>query len=324
MEGEVILADSASSDRTIEIAANYPIKIVRLKRAEDRSCGAGTQLGYQYSSGNYICHIDADMRLHREFLACAIRFLENHLAAAGVGGHVIDRDISNLEFDQRVNRGDPDRIPGRVSRLDGAGVYRRSAIKSVGYLTDRNLHGGEELELAGRLHSRGWALVKLDQPAVDHFGHPGSAYRLLMRRVMTRNSLGPGEGFRAALGRRHFGFMLRNDRLLLICVLVFCWWAGIGALATSMQREPAIFAAVGLFLLPFAAMAVRWQSLRKGIYSVAAWNTFAMCFLPGLLRRRLSPGSWIDSVVVKDIPVPPWSPPWRDPATASPRSGRAS
>ena len=51
--GEVILADSASTDRTIEIAAKYPIKIVTLQPVEDRSCGTGVQLAYQYSAGRF-------------------------------------------------------------------------------------------------------------------------------------------------------------------------------------------------------------------------------------------------------------------------------
>jgi glycosyltransferase involved in cell wall biosynthesis len=86
MSGEVILADGASTDRTVEIARRYPINIVSLTDIQDRSCGAGAQLGFQYSRGRYLCLIDGDMRLHKEFLPAAIRFLEENSATAGVGG----------------------------------------------------------------------------------------------------------------------------------------------------------------------------------------------------------------------------------------------
>src|ERR1044072_9571827 len=72
IRGEVILADSASTDRTIEIARRYPIKIVQMTRVEDRSCGAGAQLGYQYSRGRYVWLVDGDMALKPGFLAAAI------------------------------------------------------------------------------------------------------------------------------------------------------------------------------------------------------------------------------------------------------------
>src|SRR6476659_2248742 len=47
LDGEVILADSGSSDRTIEIARQYPIAIVQLAHPAERRCGIGPQLGYQ-------------------------------------------------------------------------------------------------------------------------------------------------------------------------------------------------------------------------------------------------------------------------------------
>ena len=62
IRGEIILADSASTDRTIEIAKQYPIRIVQMTRAEDRSCGAGAQLGFQYSSGRYVWLVDGVYR----------------------------------------------------------------------------------------------------------------------------------------------------------------------------------------------------------------------------------------------------------------------
>jgi hypothetical protein len=97
--------------------------------------------------GRHVCLIDGDMQLHRGFLPAAIRFLEENPTVAGVGGTIIECETANLEFAQRTRRRDPDRQPGPVTRLDCSGVYRRSAIDSIGYLTDRNLHAGEELTL---------------------------------------------------------------------------------------------------------------------------------------------------------------------------------
>src|SRR5262249_17995904 len=149
----------------------------------DRSCGSGAQLGFQYSSGRHLLLMDGDMQLHEGFLQAAIDVLGKEPTVAGVGGDIIDCEIENREFEQRNKRYDPDRAPGRVTRLNGCGLYRRSAIESIGYLTDRNLHGAEELELAARLHARGWTLVRINRPAVDHHGHTENAYRLLLRRV---------------------------------------------------------------------------------------------------------------------------------------------
>src|SRR5215469_13906371 len=58
IEGEIILADGGSRDRTVEIARRYPITIVQLNNPEDRSCGSGAQLGFQYSGGRYLLLMD--------------------------------------------------------------------------------------------------------------------------------------------------------------------------------------------------------------------------------------------------------------------------
>src|SRR6185369_5426925 len=90
VSGEIILADSLSTDLTIEIAKRYPIRIVRLARATDRSCGIGAQLGYQYSLGDYICLMDGDQRLYRGFIAAAIERLDAEQTLAGVGGVIVE------------------------------------------------------------------------------------------------------------------------------------------------------------------------------------------------------------------------------------------
>ena len=300
LRGEVILADGASTDRTIAIAKRYPIKIVRLNHAVDRSCGAGWQLGFQHSSGEFLCLMDGDMRLHSPFLATGIGFLKENPTMAGVGGAVINHDAGNLEYAQRLRRFDPDLRPGPVTRLAGCGLYRRSAISALGYATDRNLHGGEELELAARLRAAGWGLARIDCLAVDHYCPTGNSYRLLLQRIKNRNAFGPGELIRAAIGRPHFGLVLRCDRNSRLCGLVGLWWGSMAAIAASTNGLSAVLASAALLALPFAFMSLRWHSLRDGVYSVAVWNAQALCFLPGFLRRRKLPAGWMASTVIKD------------------------
>jgi glycosyltransferase involved in cell wall biosynthesis len=307
IDGEVILADGASTDRTIAIACGYPIRIVRLDNPAERSCGAGAQLGYQYSAGKFLCLMDGDMRLHPGFIAAGVRFLEENPTHGGVGGIVIDCGIDNLEYEQRANRPDPNRRPGQVKRLNCFGIYRRSAVDSIGYVTDRNLHGGEELDLAARLQVKGWKLARIDLPAVDHYVHRGNAFRLLLRRIRSRYAFAPGEVFRAAIGRPHFGFIVRNDRNMLLCGLVAAWWCLLAAMAIWGKGIDAMLALAALAILPFAIMSARWRSLPSGVYSVVAWNVHALCFLPGLLRSRRPPAQWMTSSVVKDTPAHPAS-----------------
>ncbi len=61
--GEVIVADSGSTDRTVETAMSFPILLVQLANPRERCCGVGAQLGFQHSSGRYIYVLDGDMDL---------------------------------------------------------------------------------------------------------------------------------------------------------------------------------------------------------------------------------------------------------------------
>jgi glycosyltransferase involved in cell wall biosynthesis len=300
ISGEIILADGGSHDRTIEIALRYPIKIVQLNKAEDRSCGSGAQLGFQYSSGRYVLLMDGDMRLHEDFLVAATSFLEANPTVGGVGGRVFERQVVNPEYEQRNLRKDPDRVIGPVTRLHSSGLYRRSAIDSVGYVTDRNLHGAEEFELAARLHACGWSLARIDHGIVDHYGHAGSAYRLLFRRIMTRNAFASGEVFRGAIGRPHFRYVIQKDHNFLLLLLVVGWWLTLALVPFALSGWTAALAAAAIFLFPVVVMSLRWRSIRLGLYSVTAWNVFALCFWPGFARARISPTDWIESKVVKD------------------------
>lgn len=73
---EIVLGDSISSDKTVEIALGYPVKVFQFCHVEDRGCGSGVQLGYQHSRGSVLFFLDGDMMVQPGFLTAALRALD--------------------------------------------------------------------------------------------------------------------------------------------------------------------------------------------------------------------------------------------------------
>lgn len=301
-EGEVILADSGSRDRTIEIASGYPVRIVQITPPARPGCGVGAQLGYQYARHEYICLIDGDMDLDPGFLPDAIAFLERHPRTGGVTGHVEEMMLSNLEYTRRVQRNAPENRIGSVDRMNGGGLYRRRAIETIGYLTDRNLHGYEEFDLGIRLRSAGWKLHRLDRRFVCHYGHNVNSYRLLTRRWKSKYLFGIGEVLRAATGKPHMLRMLRELPELRLWALVWAWILISLALLVVLPGIllPAAIV-LGSFCAVVALMSYRKRGLSLGLYTVVAWLFHAAALPVGYLAPRRNPKSWIESRLLGEL-----------------------
>lgn len=298
-KANIILADSGSSDQTVDIALHYPqVRIVQLVNTSERSCGTGAQLAYQEAYGDYFYILDGDMVLEANFLPAAIQFLEENPSCAAVGGTVREANLEGHEFEIRAatTKSKRDWLPGIVDRLDCGGLYRMSAIREVAYFADRNLRAFEEFDLAARLHSAGWKLARIDQPAVEHYGHTIGGYSLLLRRALTGYSSASGQVLRAAFRRPHLPIVLRRLSHIRNALLVLVWWLSIiGALFAPIDYQWRIGLIVVLVAAPLLALAFRRGSLRLGTYSFVAWNFSALGFLAGLVRSRRSPLERIES-----------------------------
>ncbi|RYD68059.1 MAG: glycosyltransferase [Sphingomonadales bacterium] len=284
-DSEIILADSGSTDRTIDIAQGFPIRIVQLANVADRSCGAGAQLAFQYARGSYFYLLDGDMILNPEFIAVGIEFLENNPEFAAVGGHSVERNTDTAEF--AIRAGELGKLlshTGIVDRLDGGGLYRAEAIRAAGFFADRNLHSFEELELAARLQTDGWKLARINLRAYEHYGHSGGSYRLLWRRFRSGYAGSPGELIRSAMGKRHLGFIVQRLRHTWYMPAIFLWW-----LLLPASAFVSIWATLLLLCLPIVLLSLRRGSLSLGIYSFASWNIIALGTLMALVRPRTSP-----------------------------------
>ena len=299
--GEVVLADSCSSDRTVELAQAYPIRIVQLANADERRCGAGPQLGYQHSRGEFVYILDGDMVMQDDFLPQALDFMNTHPDVAGVGGHVVELNLTSLEYIARARPFFAHKQPGAVDRLDGGGLYRRSAINASGYFSDRNLHSYEEFDLAVRLRSLGWGLWRLPANAAHHVGHDAPPYRLLVRRWRTGYLFGLGELLRACAGQRRQRLVLQGLRELRLYVAVLTWWLVL--LTIPLWPLPAVMRLGwfgGIVAIPFLLMVWRKRSVIKASYAMVSWCFNAAALIRGYLLPQRPATEPIASTVLKE------------------------
>jgi glycosyltransferase involved in cell wall biosynthesis len=294
--GEVILADALSDDRTVEIARRFPITIVQLVRAADRGCGSGPQLGFQHARGKFIYLMDGDMELHAGFIEAALPHLRSEDDVAGVGGVIEYPGVLGIEYRQRHLRQIMER-PGYVSHLGCGGLYRTDAIRRVGYLSNRNLHSFEELELGLRLRSARWKLKRIDKSSVRHHTHQLGGYSFLARRRRDKFALGAGELLRSAIGKPYLPSILKELRNLFI---VACWMVMlVAALLVPMSFALRLAVFFGLLAAPVMVVSIRRRSLRMGIYTIAALCTLLVEGIRGAARSQVDPSTPIDSRVLQ-------------------------
>lgn len=303
LEAEVILADSKSTDRTVDIARNFPVTVVQLENAHERSCGIGAQLGYQHARGEFILVMDGDMEVEGVWLGKALDYMRSHPEVGGVGGMVDDINLDNIEFRARQQRKPRDMMPGEVERLDMGGLYRRQAIESVGYLTNRNLHACEELELGLRLSAEGWKMMRIDEISIRHYGHTVPMLTLMRKRWASRYSNGAGELIRASIGQPWFARALLSFKLRII---VIGWWGAILLAALAAIWSPdLLWLPLTIIVTPPLLMILKKRSVAMGLYSILSWTVDTAGLIRGLMSYgSVRPDARIASVVICPVQVP--------------------
>ncbi len=281
---EVVLADSCSQDRTVDIARGFPVRIVQFENPAQRSCGAGVQLGYAASRGEWVYLMDGDMSLSPGFLQDALACLRLDPGLAGVGGAVVDERISN-GFDLIRVRNRSGSRDGEHPWLEGGGLYRRAAIDSAGgYAADINLKGYEEAELGLRLGAAGWRLRRLAREAVRHVGHDADTFTLLRRHWASGRAFSAGVMLRQALGRPWLARALYLHRHPLALGL---WWLLLPGLVFLGPFALALWLGAGLAVA--LSLAVVKRSLRHAGVSLFSWHYALAAIARGWFEPRRDP-----------------------------------
>jgi glycosyltransferase involved in cell wall biosynthesis len=296
--GEVILADSGSSDRTLEIAREYPITVVQLADPAERRCGVGPQLGFQFARGEFVYILDGDMELDAGFLRCAVQAMTADPSLGGVAGLVEEESAASYQFRGRKRRAREGVARNDSEWLDMGGLYRREALQAVEYFSNRNLHAFEEMDLGLRLCAAGWRLRRLPLRGVLHHGRPEATWPLLRRRWRSRYLDGAGELLRASVGRAWFYRVVQTQRHLVIGLAL---WLALAASLVALAWTPwplaaTLAAAVGLVLV----RTLRTRSLTDALLGQLVWQVSALAMVRGFLARPKDPREPVAAVLIAE------------------------
>ena len=174
---EIVMVDSASGDRTIEIARSCGVRVLSLNSDWEISASAGRFVGFHKTQGELVMFVDGDTVIDREWFRVAMPYF-NQADVAGVMGHLNDLDAHGKELPY-VGRRNARVIFSPWFR--GIGMYRRAAMDEAGTFNPY-LKEEEEAELAFRLTRQGWRLLNVPYKMGNHL-RGTSPFDYLLRRL---------------------------------------------------------------------------------------------------------------------------------------------
>jgi glycosyltransferase involved in cell wall biosynthesis len=229
---EIVLVDSNSTDRTVDIAAEYPVTVLQIPDDELTTPGAGRYVGTAATDGDRILFVDGDMVIQRPWLERALSILGQRADVAAIDGHL-----------------DTPAGDGTVTEVDavrGVALYGRAPLQSVGGF-DPYLKSLEDIHLGYQLTSDGYTLLRLPDVAADHT--PREALSEPFRRLQRGYTVGPGQAIRRSIGSNEL--LRKHLARIRYRLALFAWLCvGIG----SVLFWPALVLWFVLSLVAFAVL----------------------------------------------------------------------
>ena len=161
---EIFYVDSASTDGSLERAAQFKINVQKLETANP-CAAAGRNAGWRIARAPIVFFVDGDTVVDPDFVADSIAELDNPKVAVVFGNRRELRPDASI-----YNRAlDLDWIApaGVVEFCGGDALIRREVLARAGGY-DEHLIAAEDTELCGRIRALGYTVLHVDRPMVRH------------------------------------------------------------------------------------------------------------------------------------------------------------
>lgn len=294
---ECIFVDSASEDRTVEVAMSYPISVIQLRNETHLTAGAGRHVGTLHASGEYVMFMDGDCELQTGFVERALEAFESDDSlgtVVGTRGTVYNRDSgkSAAVSGESVNW-DKER-DCEIASTGGIAMIRKSCLDLVGGFNPF-MRSNEERELCLRVRSAGYRIRCIPVPMMIHCGYPWQSGEFSLRELRRRFSCGlmegPGQLLRLAfetrtISKQHFEIgVSRALAFVGVCAVGF-----IAVIASIVTQTPLWGATwVTGCLVAYCAFAVKSRGLARPSYYTVGWALGALAIIIGFVRGYRMP-----------------------------------
>ena len=277
---EVILVDSSSTDKTIEIAKRYPIEIIQIDSSSHISPSAGRYIGFLHSNGKYIQFVDGDMTLYEDWFNNSLEFLEGDKVAGITGLTIHQVGSEKIASEEEKN----DYILMQQQETDiltGAALFKREVLKKMGTYNPY-LYGDEEAELSYRLRRAGYKLLKIPYNMAVHNRRNISTIKQFKIRLIRKYYFGCGQTLRYTIGDIHL-FLSHLMRFKIY--LLYITWIITGLVSVSInfvcEKQVFIFAWLAGTLTFFIIFSVKKRSIKKSFFSMLSWSLFSLGIIIG-------------------------------------------
>ncbi|HEY2536876.1 MAG TPA: glycosyltransferase family A protein [Solirubrobacteraceae bacterium] len=166
---EVIVVDDGSSDRTAEIAASYPVQLLRRSH---RGPAAARNCGIAASRGEFVTVLDSDDIWPTDRLSRQIGYLQGHPQTGIVLGHT--RFFVNPGEPRPAHHPklDGDTAPGHASTM----LARRAVFERI-VVFDESLWLGEDIDWLARAKDAGVISATLEDVVLRYRVHATNTSR---------------------------------------------------------------------------------------------------------------------------------------------------
>jgi glycosyltransferase involved in cell wall biosynthesis len=166
---EIIVVDDGCTDKTVEIASRYPVRIVRHEVNMGLSSARNT--GVRSARNDLVASIDADCLAKPDWLERLLECFQDQ-STVGAGGRLIELYRTKLPDKWRAlhmiqHRG-PEMIVGADFLFGHSTLFRKTAIEKVGLYKEALRTNNEDEYICRKLLQGGGTLVYEPRAVVEH------------------------------------------------------------------------------------------------------------------------------------------------------------